>query len=235
MGDIHFSQGDGEISFCGAIEMSGYLDLRVDIIKGGMAKYGMMNPIFKPGPVEPHYSEYLIFEGISVDECTGKQYYLDAHVAYRRACLNAIEYLKKFGFTGEQAYCCSAARRSRGGCRASSTSPTPAPRWRCRPRSSTRTSCRCDRDSMPLYEYECTPGAADGFTAWRAMADRRCPPPAPAAAPRPTGCCPPVRAGAASPPAAAPNPGWYGTTAIPNARPRRTRTAGMPMDRRARG
>ncbi|RMF20294.1 MAG: acetamidase/formamidase family protein [Cyanobacteria bacterium J083] len=104
MGDIHFSQGDGEISFCGAIEMSGYIDLHVDIIKGGMEKYAMVNPIFKPGPVEPRYSEYLIFEGISVDEFTGEQYYLDAHVSYRRACLNAIEYLKKFGFTGEQAY-----------------------------------------------------------------------------------------------------------------------------------
>lgn len=104
MGDIHFSQGDGEISFCGAIEMSGYIDLHVDLIKGGVEKYGMVNPIFKPGPVEPRYSEYLVFEGISVDEFTGKQYYLNAHVAYRRACLNAIEYLKKFGFTGEQAY-----------------------------------------------------------------------------------------------------------------------------------
>jgi formamidase len=38
-----------------------------------------------------------------VDE-SGKQHYLDAHVAYRRACLNAIEYLKKFGYSGEQAY-----------------------------------------------------------------------------------------------------------------------------------
>lgn len=104
MGDIHFSQGDGEISFCGAIEMAGYLDLHVEIIKGGVEKYGMINPIFKPGPVEPRYSEYLVFEGISVDEFTGEQYYLDAHVAYRRACLNAIEYLKKFGYTGEQAY-----------------------------------------------------------------------------------------------------------------------------------
>ncbi len=104
MGDIHFSQGDGEISFCGAIEMAGYIDLHVDLIKGGVEKYGMINPIFKPGPVEPRYSEYLVFEGISVDEFTGKQYYMDAHVAYRRACLNAIEYLKKFGFTGEQAY-----------------------------------------------------------------------------------------------------------------------------------
>lgn len=104
MGDIHFSQGDGEISFCGAIEMAGYIDLHVDLIKGGVEKYGLTNPIFKPGPVEPRYSEYLVFEGISVDEFTGEQYYLDAHVAYRRACLNAIEYLKKFGYTGEQAY-----------------------------------------------------------------------------------------------------------------------------------
>ncbi|BAZ43368.1 putative amidase [Chondrocystis sp. NIES-4102] len=104
MGDIHFSQGDGEISFCGAIEMSGYIDLHVDIIKGGVEKYSMVNPIFKPGPVEPQYSEYLIFEGICVDEFSGEQYYLDAHVAYRRACLNAINYLQKFGFTGEQAY-----------------------------------------------------------------------------------------------------------------------------------
>lgn len=103
MGDIHFSQGDGEISFCGAIEMAGWIDIRVDMIKDGIKKYGITNPIFEPGPVEPHYSEFLIFEGISVDE-QGKQLYLDAHVAYRRACLNAIEYLKKFGYTGEQAY-----------------------------------------------------------------------------------------------------------------------------------
>ena len=103
MGDIHFSQGDGEITFCGAIEMAGYLDIRVNVIKGGMAKYGIKNPIFKPSPLEPRYSSYLIFEGISVDEA-GKQHYLDVHVAYRQACLNAIEYLMKFGFTGAQAY-----------------------------------------------------------------------------------------------------------------------------------
>lgn len=103
MGDIHFSQGDGEITFCGAIEMAGWLELRVGLIKGGVAKYGIVNPIFQPSPVEPRYLRHLIFEGISVDE-DGEQYYLDAHVAYRRACLNAIEYLKKFGYTGEQAY-----------------------------------------------------------------------------------------------------------------------------------
>ena len=103
MGDIHFSQGDGEICFCGAIEMAGWIDLHVDLIKGGVSRYAITNPIFKPGPVEPRYSDYLIFEGISVDE-QGKQAYLDAHIAYRRACLNAIEYLKMFGYSGEQAY-----------------------------------------------------------------------------------------------------------------------------------
>ena len=104
MGDIHWSQGDGEITFCGAIEMAGWIDIGVDIIKGGVEKYGITNPVFRPSPVEPNYSDYLIFEGVCVDEHTGEQRYLDATVAYRRACLNAIEYLKKFGYTGEQAY-----------------------------------------------------------------------------------------------------------------------------------
>ena len=103
MGDLHFSQGDGEITFCGAIEMAGWLHLKVDIIKDGVAKYGIKNPIFKPSPITPNYKDYLIFEGISVDEA-GKQHYLDVHIAYRQACLNAIEYLKKFGYSGAQAY-----------------------------------------------------------------------------------------------------------------------------------
>jgi formamidase len=103
MGDIHFSQGDGEITFCGAIEMAGYLDLRVSVIKNGMAMYGILNPVFKSSPLEPSYNSYMIFEGISVDE-VGKQHYLDVHVAYRMACLNAINYLTKFGYTGEQVY-----------------------------------------------------------------------------------------------------------------------------------
>jgi len=103
MGDLHFSQGDGEITFCGAIEMAGYLDIRVNVIKNGMAMYGILNPIFRPSPLEPNYTSYLIFEGISVDEA-GKQHYLDVHIAYRQACLNAISYLTKFGYTGEQVY-----------------------------------------------------------------------------------------------------------------------------------
>ena len=103
VGDLHFSQGDGEITFCGAIEMAGWVHMRVNLIKGGMAKYGIKNPVFKPSPMTPNYKDYLIFEGISVDE-QGKQHYLDVNVAYRQACLNAIEYLKKFGYSGAQAY-----------------------------------------------------------------------------------------------------------------------------------
>ena len=56
-GDLHFSQGDGEITFCGAIEMGGFIDFGVDLIKDGMNKYGVTtNPVFMPGRVEPRYS-----------------------------------------------------------------------------------------------------------------------------------------------------------------------------------
>ena len=102
-GDLHFSQGDGEITFCGAIEMGGYIDFGVELIKDGMNKYGIHdNPVFVPGRVEPRYDEFISFIGISVED--GTNYYNDATVAYRRACLNAIEYLKTFGYSGEQAY-----------------------------------------------------------------------------------------------------------------------------------
>jgi formamidase len=104
-GDLHFSQGDGEITFCGAIEMGGFLDLRVEVIKDGMRKYGVTtNPVFMPGNVEPRYSEFLSFVGISVDHASDTNHYLDATLAYRNACLNAVEYLKTFGYSGEQAY-----------------------------------------------------------------------------------------------------------------------------------
>ncbi|EEB88345.1 hypothetical protein MPER_13867, partial [Moniliophthora perniciosa FA553] len=42
----------------------------------------------------------LIFEGISVDyHGTGKQYNMDATVAYKQAALNAIAYLQKIGYS----------------------------------------------------------------------------------------------------------------------------------------
>nr|XP_010907399.1 uncharacterized protein LOC105034073 isoform X2 [Elaeis guineensis] len=124
-GDMHFSQGDGEVSFCGAIEMSGFLELKCEIIRGGMREYLTpmgptplhVSPIFEIGPVEPRFSEWLVFEGISVDEA-GRQHYLDATVAYKRAVLNAIDYLSNFGYSKEQVYlllsCCPCEGRISG-------------------------------------------------------------------------------------------------------------------------
>jgi formamidase len=105
VGDLHFSEGDGEISFCGAIEMAGIITIKVTVMKDGMALLGTTSPIYLPGPVEPHYgpSRYLTFEGFSVDE-HGRQHYLDATVAYRQTCLRAIEYLRRYGYSDYQAY-----------------------------------------------------------------------------------------------------------------------------------
>ncbi|OBK31067.1 formamidase [Mycobacterium asiaticum] len=104
VGDLHFSQGDGEITFCGGIEMGGFLDLRVDILPGGMDTYGVNeHPIFMPGNTQPQYSEWLTFSGTSVT-LDGEQRYLDSQLAYQRACLHAIAYLTKFGYSPEQAY-----------------------------------------------------------------------------------------------------------------------------------
>src|SRR4029453_18859473 len=86
-------------------EMGGFIDFGVDLIKGGMEKYGVStNPVFMPGNVEPRYSEFLSFIGISVNHAPTTTFYMSATVPYRRACLNAIEYLKTFGYSGEQAY-----------------------------------------------------------------------------------------------------------------------------------
>lgn len=110
MGDMHFSQGDGEVSFCGAIEMSGWLDLKCSVIKDGMKILPQTgphplnkNPIFEIGPLEPRFSEWLVFEGFSVDE-KGVQHYLDATIAYKQAVLKCIKYLSQFGYSEEQVY-----------------------------------------------------------------------------------------------------------------------------------
>ena len=146
VGDLHFSQGDGEITFCGAIEMPGWIHLKVELIKGGMAKYGIKNPIFKPSVIKPVYSDYLIFEGISVDEA-GAQHYLDVNVAYRQACLNAIEYHHEVRlYTGPRPTRSWARRRCRGTSAAWSTFQIPAPRFGCRRRYSTSISIRVRKD-----------------------------------------------------------------------------------------
>lgn len=70
-----------------------------------MKSRSITSPVFRPGDVAQLFgpSRYLTFEGFSVDE-HGKQHFMDATVAYRQACLRAIEYLKQFGYSGEQIY-----------------------------------------------------------------------------------------------------------------------------------
>ena len=80
------------------------MDLHVDVIKGGMATYGIYeNAIFMPGLRDPQYSEWIAFSGVSVD-LNGKQHYLNSQLSYERACHHAIDYLMKFGYTDIQAY-----------------------------------------------------------------------------------------------------------------------------------
>ena len=135
-----FSQGDGEITFCGAIEMAGWLHLKVDVIKDGMKKYGIKSPIFKPSPIKPNYTDYLIFDGISVDEM-GKQYYLDVGVAYRQGVPRGDRVSEEgFGYSASRPIRSSAPRRCRATSPASSTCRMPARRCGFRPRFSTSTS-----------------------------------------------------------------------------------------------
>ena len=56
-----------------------------------------------PGSADPQYSEWLAFSGMSVT-LDGEQRYLDSQLSYQRACLHAIDYLTKFGYSPEQAY-----------------------------------------------------------------------------------------------------------------------------------
>ncbi|KAK5138080.1 hypothetical protein LTR08_005878 [Meristemomyces frigidus] len=105
VGDLHFSQGDGEISFCGAIEMAGVITIKFSVMKGGVKHLEMKSPIYIPGPVEPQFGpgRYIYFEGFSVDE-HGKQHYLDTTVAYRQTSLRVIEYLRRYGYNDYQIY-----------------------------------------------------------------------------------------------------------------------------------
>ena len=142
MGDLHFSQGDGEITFCGAIEMAGWLHIKVDMIKDGVAKYGIKNPIFKPSPITPNYKDYLIFEGISVDEAgqaalSRCAYRLSAGLPERDRISQEVRLFRRAGLFDPGR--CAGARAISA---AWSTFPTPARHYSCRPRFSTSTSCR---------------------------------------------------------------------------------------------
>jgi len=84
--------------------MPGVITISFSLIKGGMTSVSKY-PIFIPGPVQPQFGpgRYIYFEGFSVDE-KGKQYFMDTTIAYRQCSLNAIQYLKRFGYSDYQAY-----------------------------------------------------------------------------------------------------------------------------------
>lgn len=105
VGDLHFSQGDGEISFCGAIEMAGVITIKFTVMKDGVKHLGMKSPIYIPGAVEPNFGpgRHIYFEGFSVDS-DGKQHFLDTTVAYRQTTLRCIEYLRRYGYSDYQVY-----------------------------------------------------------------------------------------------------------------------------------
>ena len=193
VGDLHFSQGDGEITFCGAIEMAGWVHMRVSSSRAAWRSTASRTRSSSRSPITPTYNDYLIFEGISVDEA-GKQYYLDVHIAYRQACLNAIEYLKKFGYSGAQAYSILGTAPVQGHIRgvvdipnacATLWLPTEIFDFDINPaRDGRRNSikggrqCRSPRicdGAMPTYEYVCARPAARSATSsrWRSAASRR--------------------------------------------------------------
>ncbi|KAG0145779.1 hypothetical protein CROQUDRAFT_671576 [Cronartium quercuum f. sp. fusiforme G11] len=105
LGDLHFSQGDGEMSFCGAIEMAGVVTLKMSVIMNGIEHFALKQPIFLPSPIDPLYASQIVFQGLSFDlHADGRQYSMDATIAYKQAALNCIAYLQKLGYTREQAY-----------------------------------------------------------------------------------------------------------------------------------
>jgi formamidase len=101
VGDLHFAQGDGEVTW-NAIEMDGRITLKVGLWKEGYKKYGGKWPLYQPGFIRPIYGRWLTFAGLSVEG--EKQYYLDSTIAAREALRNAIGFLQKLGYTGSQAY-----------------------------------------------------------------------------------------------------------------------------------
>jgi formamidase len=113
VGDLHYSQGDGKITGLGGVKISGWVDLHVELIPNGMERLQINSPVIEPSQLDRGYTDYLTFQGISVED-DDRQHYLDVLVAYRQACLSAVRYLERYGYTGEQAYMLLAAAPVQG-------------------------------------------------------------------------------------------------------------------------
>ena len=105
LGDLHFSQGDGEITFCGAIEMGGFMDLHVDLIKGGMADvWGLRERDLHARHPRPAVLRVDCILGRLGGLSTASSTTWTRSCRTQRACHHAIDYLMKFGYTDIQAY-----------------------------------------------------------------------------------------------------------------------------------
>lgn len=101
VGDLHFSEADGEPTT--AIEMSGIVTLRVNLIRGGVTDLHLKAPMYMSSPSEPLYREKLVFTGLSTRH-DGSQTDCGGIEAYRNAAFSVIDYLCQFGYTREQVY-----------------------------------------------------------------------------------------------------------------------------------
>jgi formamidase len=101
VGDLHFCEGDGEPTT--AIEMSGIVTLRVNLIRDGVSDLHLKAPMYMSSPSEPLYGEKLVFTGLSTRH-DGSQTDRGGVEAYRNAAFSVIEYLCQFGYTREQVY-----------------------------------------------------------------------------------------------------------------------------------
>jgi formamidase len=111
-GDLHFSQGDGEV--CGsAIEMRGRVRLRFTVRKGEAARSRVRDlQVITAGRERSMNGDeprrHFMTTGICVEK--GRNYSEDLTVAARRAVENMISHLGTWGLDEQQAYVlCSAA------------------------------------------------------------------------------------------------------------------------------
>ncbi|KAF5855626.1 hypothetical protein ETB97_008861 [Aspergillus alliaceus] len=101
IGDLHFSQGDGEPT-C-AIEMAGIATLRCSVLRNGMQTLGIDGPMLMPGLAGARYQQQLVFHGLSLDQDGLVQRKNDSTAAYIQAARRAIAWLGRFGYSLEQA------------------------------------------------------------------------------------------------------------------------------------
>ena len=89
--------------------MAGWIDLRVDLVVDGMRRYQISNPVFERPTAVAASCDSLTFQGASIDQNIQDRSDPGIQTAYAQACRRAIRHLKRFGYSGDQAYALLAA------------------------------------------------------------------------------------------------------------------------------